>query len=289
VFVTYPGRKSPPTVVVHKGNCGTTLTADAPVECDNFSFTAEFGDQTASVSSGGDVTERFEGSNKCCGRCYVDCPERPTQVAVSYTRDANEGYAIRAQDTIITPQEDSAYAECESHEQEVVFDLIDLVEDGGECDLAVCMTSDLRGFGEGFPVCSQLGYVETPEQLTPVYSELPGYDFTEERVNVHVNFSVIRTGGGNFVPLEVFTQSTWATRDAIPSLPPIRIRSTKTKTYTKPSDTDCGNVAEWQVAESESDWPKVGDRYDHTLSIGAANARGYRRICNHYDIEVEFS
>jgi hypothetical protein len=262
------------------------------VTCGDFSFEATFGDQTATVEPGGDVTEVFEGSNKCCERCYVDCPERPTQAAVSYTRDANEGYAIRAQDTIITPQEDSAYAECESHEGEVVFDLIDLVEDGDECDLAVCMTSDLTGpalFADGFPSCFGLGYVVTPVQLPPAYSELPGYDFAEERVNVHVNFSVIRTGGGNFVPLEVFTQSTWATRDAIPTLPPIRISSTKTKTYTKPSDTECGNVAEWQAVESESGGPEVGDRYDFALVPGAANARGYRRICNHYDIQVEFS
>jgi hypothetical protein len=160
-IVTYPGPNLPPTVQSVRvaspigtlfGGCFTTLTADAPItNCDEFSFEATFGDQTATVSPGGEVAPPFEGSNKCCHKCFVCCPEMPSQVVATFTREANEGYALRVEDNpsglSISSNtgpgynaellEDAYYTVCPEHEIEVVWDVEDLHAEN-RCSVDFC-------------------------------------------------------------------------------------------------------------------------------------------------------
>lgn len=172
VAVAYPGPNDPPTVNASRDIsplssafllCNTTLTADEPIaDCSKFSFEATFGDQTATVEPGGEVAPPFEGSNKCCHKCFVCCPESPSQVVATFTRAANEGYALRAEDNELelndslysilngigytspgfsnfknfAPQ-GAYYTTCPSHEVEVVWDVADLHAEN-RCSVDVC-------------------------------------------------------------------------------------------------------------------------------------------------------
>ena len=166
VVVTYPGPSAPPAVRAWREYsapftgilCETTLTADDPIEdCSNFSFEATFGDQTATVEPGGEVAPPFEGSNKCCHKCFMCCPEMPAQIVATFTREANEGYALRVADNPRDDlaaggqlsgsrfigdnkffESDSYYIECGSHEIEIVWDVADLHEKNHCGDLSPC-------------------------------------------------------------------------------------------------------------------------------------------------------
>jgi hypothetical protein len=99
VTVVYPGFNAVPTVTATRGACLTTLFAEEPIgDCGDFSFSATFLEQSALVSPGGNVQSIFEGSTKCCGRCFMCCPESPLQIVATFTRAANSGAALRAED-----------------------------------------------------------------------------------------------------------------------------------------------------------------------------------------------
>lgn len=110
VTVQYNGPQSPPTVTVF---CPTfidkngvrydggskTYTADKLVpDCSDMAFDAYFGTSKVTVTPGGDVTPIFQGNNKCCGKCHVQCNEKVTQVSVTFSLAAQQGKALRLAD-----------------------------------------------------------------------------------------------------------------------------------------------------------------------------------------------
>jgi hypothetical protein len=110
VTVQYNGPDSPPTVtifcptfidkngVVYEGG-GKAYTADKLVpDCSDMSFDAYFGSSKISVAPGGAVTPIFQGNNKCCGKCHVQCNKKVTQVSITFSLTAKQGKAIRLAD-----------------------------------------------------------------------------------------------------------------------------------------------------------------------------------------------
>jgi hypothetical protein len=308
VIVTYPGPNSPPTVESNRnaspigtlGGCQTTLTADAPItNCDEFSFEATFGDQTATVSPGGEVAPPFEGSNKCCHKCFVFCPEMPDQVVATFTREANEGYSMRVADNVvadglpatwgvpnfetIAPQ-GAYYATCPEHEVEVVWDVDDLhnenrcsVDFCGElpeeesCETVASISEETRLFFGAYALSPGgfiYGFGVVPDdQIGP--GEFPShfggeiFDASPESMTLDVAIEFI-SADYNQDPHEgivrVVAISRWFGNGHNGDG-----GGAKTNTYTKPSELACGSVpGEWDENE-EIAGGSVGQGYAQEL------------------------
>jgi hypothetical protein len=336
VIVTYPGPNLPPTVTVYRlglpddltqpwarddtgDYCTNTLTADAPVTCGDFSFEATFGDQTATVEPGGDVTEIFEGSNKCCERCYVDCPERPTQVSVALSREAASGHVLREEDNAVSPNynlgifndpgvQEYGFVECDAHELELVFDLLDLIEDRDLCSLTICMPfSGLGGGGGGLLACPgpfEGGAVSMteclqqeerdeflrPDFLDAVYdtNEVFGLVIPKEATHAYASLRII--GPSQSPTASVFFQSAWWTSPPVTCTeftPYGRPVSLKQKTYTLRAGEACSEFPNsFDLVETESGTAQEGT---YEFDYGGITVGVHRRICHHYDMQVEFS
>jgi hypothetical protein len=136
VTVEFLGHDTPPVVTAVGAVCNTAFTTETLIDnCNNFSFSATFGEQTAEVSET-DSLGVFYGSNKCCEVPHVCCPEMPTQVVVSIRSEGGSGYVIRASDNpdpVTVGFSDYTIADafettCPSEDIEVVLDLLNLVE-----------------------------------------------------------------------------------------------------------------------------------------------------------------
>jgi hypothetical protein len=291
VIVTYPGPSSPPTVQSNRnaspigtlGGCSTTLTADGPIaNCDEFSFEATFGDQTATVSPGGEVAPPFEGSNKCCHKCFVFCPEMPDQVVATFTREANEGYSMRVADNVvadglpltwgvpnfeaIAPQ-GAYYTTCPEHEVEVVWDVDDLhnenrcsVDFCGElpeeesCGTVASISEETKlffGYYAISPDSSAYGFGVVPDdQIGP--GEFPShfggaiFDAAPEFMVLDVAIEFI-SDNYNQDPHEGVVRVVMTSAWSGSVFDGVGI---KTNTYTKPSELACGSVpGEWDEVE----------------------------------------
>jgi len=326
VIVTYPGPNSPPTVTVSGPGCQTTLTADEPVTCENFSFEATFGDQTVSVAPGGDVAEIFEGSNECCGRCYIPCPERPTQLTVTFTREAAEGYAMREADqtpfaleTLNFPgsignpfgpgNTEFYYIDCPGHEVEAVFDLEDVENDLTCPPFFVCVGDGQPGSGDSLVVFNNTGvlldcdvgnpghYIDDGVAATLDESTTPN-DVWGLPYTFIPNFSSITVTVGPPNPPTEITFA-WARVSfggegqphTVETSSSVSALSTKTKTHTLDGGFACADDGEWRVTESDDGTPQDG-LYDFQFGPSPywkISVGTMRRICHHYEIDFEFS
>jgi hypothetical protein len=219
--VHYRGRNLPPTVDV----CGSlgcrTLTAPDVVKCSDFSFEATFGEQTATVEPGGDVTEIFEGSNECCGRCYIPCPERPTQLTITFTREAAEL--------------------CPEHEVEAVFDLADVENDIMCPPFRVCVGGGFTLAGSNAVLCDGedlAHYIDAGLQPLP--------ENTNERVVASAVVSFNQAGDVDVV--NTFTRI-FVPGNGLIFGPPI---FEETKRYSLNDGFECSSRDDWDLTEENS-------------------------------------
>jgi hypothetical protein len=327
VVVTYPGPDLPPTVraarevpdspifdsnFLNQFSCDTVLTADAPVECGNFSFTASFVDQTAAVQPGGDVASIFEGSNRCCGRCYVTCLDRPTQVAVTFRRQGNTGYSLLEEDNLSTdwgsygsPFEDgpSEYVEvdCPEHEVEVVFDLLD-IEEAESISIECSLEEELPHL-----------QATVTEGTNPTYMFVDPICLTPPIESTGAGVELLILANTSTFPAIQETQpfirtyTSWRdpgrTQEGIPLPEPWDW--TTTKTYTLRDNEGCVDFpASWEVEEQRTGGPSIlsdddepfpepGTLYRWTYATACPLdpnfGANFRRICYDYDIDIEFS
>jgi hypothetical protein len=323
VVVQYNGPATPPTVTVTgpgaSFQCYQALTTDELPTCNNFSFTATFEDQEAVVTPGEKEGPLFNGSNKCCGRCYVDCPERPTQVSVALSREAASGHVLREEDNAVSPNynlgifddpgvQEYGFVECDAHELELVFDLLDLIEDRDLCSLTICMPfSGLGGGGGGLLGCpgpfegGAVSMIEClqqeerdeflrPDFLDAVYDtdEVFGLVIPKEATHAYASLRII--GPSQSPTASVFFQSAWWTSPPVTCTefnPYGRPVSLKQKTYTLRAGEACSEFPNsFDLVETESGTAQEGT---YEFGYGGITVGVHRRICHHYDMQVEFS
>jgi hypothetical protein len=355
VIVTYPGPNSPPTVGSNRnaspigtlGGCVTTLTAAEPItDCDDFSFEATFGDQTATVSPGGEVAPPFEGSNKCCHRCFVCCPEMPSQVVATFTREANEGYSLRVEDNplglfwtfgSIELTQDAYYTTCPEHEVEVVWDVEDL-HAANRCSVDFCdeLPEEEECFSDAVIDANTRLWIDSTGTIVPI-DDPSGVDYglpTPERVYITgdvlwsvglVGFTIPGGPGIAFISNDfnedphpcgaaVLAASAWIGNGTsggggLPSAATVR------RYYSKANELKCDTVpGEWDASEERQYSVNLGAAAGLAAELGLpAELEGEpddpyfirstevgetlllarfdgiaRRICNNYEVTVDF-
>lgn len=361
VQVEHRGPSLPPRVYASDSDAGrlgtglacvTTYEAAEPItDCGDFSFVASFGDATATVSPGGEPTPLFRGSNKCCGECYNCCPERPSQVTITFRREANEGFTFLTDDNQdyitnpfnisgygwITEATDSWRTNCPEHEVEVVFDLDD-IEQNRVCPGAlVACVGDTAGTQNDLILCNtaahaaaSLDVILDPDTPLPVTNGFQGYSdriFKHQRAEKTAAlcsleiFSTLAGTGTNYfdrntnqnclLSIQITKRNFWQSvvaeepvgdGDSHPSLEHRAIyRVGRKVVYTLQESEDCASFpGGWDDAEtitvSEGEGYIGADEVYGKQFVTVATGVGplfrfikLRRICNDYEIDVEFS
>lgn len=332
--------------------CSVEFVDSEPIaDCGDFTFVGTALDATVTVVPGGEIEPLFRGSNKCCSECYDCCPDRPSQVTVTFTREAAEGYSYQAADNAqfeydgqfgwLVSNQDSFYMTCPEDEIEVVFDF-DLLEEEKECPrtpFVACLGSESY-FGNDALFCPEAEYVLEPPETTldPGSALLIKFDNPlkpqrTERSAAYLEISTLFSTTEYFLDIDRFrcehaitidARTAWATflgepagdgensacyvHDVADRTPPSPGSPTflqhAIKTYTL--EEQCGTFPEGWIENEEqvftSDAPfgegipiNPGDKYLAFIRFvcnpwtGPVYPVFFRRICNDYEIDVEFS
>lgn len=281
VTVEYRGPSLPPLVTDYASNCApcsTTLTSNTLInDCSNFSFTATFGEATAEVSPGGSITPVFEGPNKCCGRCYNKCPDRPSQLTVTFSREGNSGDAL-----------DDFFIDCPEHQVEVVFDFEDLESDRECGPFYVCIANfgvpdfDCVGQGPGGTVEGCVSPWFSAESPSPICNGIEGENGTlNESTWIIFRLDNLNVRCVELTP-SISTRALWWAFRPIDAFSKFEYaRTCQAVTYTPGEGKRClGGKASWRAdpASLPPESPAAGDEYG-----------GFTRICNSYEIDWDFS
>lgn len=318
------GHPPPPIGGVRYIKDNIVYTTDTLIsDCNNLSFEAQFGEATATVEPGGDLKNVFVGSRKCCGQCYNTCPDIVdlSQITVTLTREESSGFTVLASDNTgpFAPyivEQDSLEINCPADQQEIIIDIDDL-EEQKFCQyynittpyLSSVETTNTLHLASGISY-GNLGSSEVGDMLV----SRPSGELVRANINIKIYSS-------NTLVFEEPTPGTLISSPLLGTLTPSQLlivnideewigrgyygtsasAAINRDYWVNPASGLCGSFPDsWDNnIYNNAGFVDVGGLYDTVINLGGPEPicclglgpRLYavRRVCNPYQVEVEFS
>jgi hypothetical protein len=314
VSVFYKGPNAPPEVLAVYAGCGTTFSTNTLItDCSNFSFVATFGGQTATVApaQGGQV---FSGSQACCERPRICCPEQPAQAIIRLQAGSSSGTAINASDnpgplTFFGQQftlSDAFNVSCPSVDIEVVFDILDIIENQCERLLSSRAFNACTG---GSGLCNEDEVQTAPQSTASVDLVFTAVGSNEQADFVVTAFPERREAAARLNALgfincnaqpTLITETRWIgmpnTISGFAGALGSAVQD-RTTTMTLLPEQPCSNYpGAWVVTSSAASGAlEVGDSYAGFLRVVESPGGRFtiipvvfRRVCSDYTVEIDF-